>query len=278
MKIIASDLKSAIADDGTVATCIRITRRDGVILGFTNHDITLTVAGVDYKPLPALERIVMKLRNNVELSNQDFSAAYVVDLSEEDLANGLYNEAAFDVLYVNWRDPSMGSVVIFSGRMGNLQWNSDGFAVDVFSIANDLNGAIGDVISAKCRHQLYSQIGDDPKMIGACGLTKVEFTGTVSTITTQKLIFTFSGFSPTTDQLANGVLTWTSGLNNGSRIEVKANTTGQISLFLPTDYLINSGDTFTVTPGCNKTIEDCRDVFNNIVNFGGFPIKGEDKI
>ena len=31
------------------------------------------------------------------------------------------------------------------------------------------------------------------------------------------------------------------------------------------------GDAFTVTAGCDKAFGTCRDRFNNIVNFRGFP-------
>jgi uncharacterized phage protein (TIGR02218 family) len=40
---------------------------------------------------------------------------------------------------------------------------------------------------------------------------------------------------------------------------------------------IASGDTFTVTAGCDKIFATCRDRFANTVNFRGFPhIPGND--
>jgi uncharacterized phage protein (TIGR02218 family) len=40
---------------------------------------------------------------------------------------------------------------------------------------------------------------------------------------------------------------------------------------------IAAGDTFIVTAGCDKRFETCRDRFNNIVNYRGFPhIPGND--
>lgn len=277
MKTIAAGLKEAIADNGTVATCIRIARKDGVVIGFTNHDVKLTVGGVDYLPLPALERIVMKLRNNAEVSNQDFVAAFVVDLEEEDIANGLYNEASFDILYVDWANPANGSLTVFAGVMGNIQWSREGFRCDIFNLMYKLDGVIGTIVTPKCRHQLFSQIGDDPWQVGSCKLSAAShtYTGTVNTVTTQKLSFTETGVTAGADVLSNGVLTWTSGLNNGAKYEVKGNTTSAIDLFLPTVYSIQAGDTFSVTAGCDKTLETCRDTFNNVINFGGFPFKGD---
>jgi uncharacterized phage protein (TIGR02218 family) len=40
---------------------------------------------------------------------------------------------------------------------------------------------------------------------------------------------------------------------------------------------IATGDTFTVTAGCDKRFDTCHDRFNNVVNFRGFPhIPGND--
>lgn len=40
---------------------------------------------------------------------------------------------------------------------------------------------------------------------------------------------------------------------------------------------IAAGDTFAVTAGCDKRLPTCRDRFNNVVNFRGFPhIPGND--
>lgn len=277
MKTIAAGLKSAIADDGTVATCVKITRKDGVVKGFTDHDIQLTVSGVDYMPIADLNRIVMKLRNNAEVSNQEFIAAFATDISESDVANGVYNEASFDVLYVNWMDPTQGSVTVFSGIMGDIQYNADGFSCDIYNLMYLLDKQIGTIITNKCRHKLYSQNGDDPWQVGYCGVNEISntYTGTVSSITTQGLKFDATGMGVSANLLANGVLTWTSGNNDNGTYEVKANGTGSIDLFLPTTYTIEIGDTFNVTAGCDKTSSTCHTKFNNIINFGGFPFTGE---
>lgn len=42
---------------------------------------------------------------------------------------------------------------------------------------------------------------------------------------------------------------------------------------------ISPGDTFTITEGCDGTIETCRDKFSNMVNFRGFPwIRSPDEL
>ena len=71
----------------------------------------------------------------------------------------------------------------------------------------------------------------------------------------------------------NGVITWTSGLNNGVSMEIKNYYQSQasISLFLNMKQNIQIGDTFTLTPGCDKRRETCYYKFNNMQNFRGEP-------
>ncbi len=78
---------------------------------------------------------------------------------------------------------------------------------------------------------------------------------------------------------AGGVLTWETGSNAGRSIEVKAWTqaTGEIELFLPIGYAIESGDLFRIHPGCDKRLDTCIDRFANVLNFRGEPyVPGQD--
>ncbi|NTV79657.1 MAG: beta tubulin, partial [Clostridiales bacterium] len=35
-------------------------------------------------------------------------------------------------------------------------------------------------------------------------------------------------------------------------------------------YAVAIGDQYSMIPGCRRRLEDCRDKWNNVVNFGGF--------
>ena len=51
MKAIPPALQAHLAQPATtLAWLLRVQRRDGVVLGFTTHDRTLTVGGVAYRP------------------------------------------------------------------------------------------------------------------------------------------------------------------------------------------------------------------------------------
>ena len=76
-----------------------------------------------------------------------------------------------------------------------------------------------------------------------------------------------------------GLITFTSGPNNGLSMEVKSYTVGQLVLVLPMPYTIAVGNTYSLIAGCDKTFPTCRDRFTNVVNFRGEPyLPGLDSI
>ena len=88
--------------------------------------------------------------------------------------------------------------------------------------------------------------------------------------------FTASGLAAFADGwFTAGRLLWTSGANAGLSVEVKTHAAlpaaVRIDLWQAMPEGIAAGDAFTVTAGCDKRFETCRDRFSNVINFGGFP-------
>ena len=54
-------------------------------------------------------------------------------------------------------------------------------------------------------------------------------------------------------------------------IKVRDFSAGQFTLAEPAYYPLANGVTYIAIPGCRKRLEDCRDKFNNVLRFGGFP-------
>ena len=79
---------------------------------------------------------------------------------------------------------------------------------------------------------------------------------------------------------AYGLLTFTSGANNGLSVEVQSYSPGSITLQLATAYPLEVGTTYRMTAGCGKRFkEDCVNRFSNGVNFRGEPfLPGMDQL
>src|SRR5258705_457579 len=114
---------------------------------------------------------------------------------------------------------------------------------------------------AACRWTLFD---------AGCTLSQAAFakTGTAQVGSTQSQIVT-TGLAQPSGYFALGQVTMTSGLNSGFRRMVKSFDGVILSLIAPFPFTVAVGDSFTAYPGCNKSIADCTNKFNNFVNFGG---------
>lgn len=272
MRTIAPALKQAIID-GKIASLVKITTKDGAVFGYTDHDKELTVEGTKFIPAPGLQRIRLDISADAKVSSQEAGSAWV-DAPEQDLLEGKFDEALVDVMWVPWEDPSIGTLKIFSGDLGLIEWTEEGFKADIQSSMRRLRKNIGFEVTAACRHELFSQ--PSTETIGACRLAAGSYTktGSVQSVDVQRLKIGISSTGWATGYATNGKITFTSGLNNGLSYEVKTHIVGgteTIELMLPAFAQFTVGDTYTLQAGCDKTWTTCGSKFNNQVNFGGFP-------
>lgn len=268
MRTVSSSLMGDILA-GCIINCIKLTLKDGTEYGYTDYKENITIDSVVYKPAPGIQKVKMNVTANAEVSNQKFGSAWV-DAPESDLKGGKFDNAMVEVSWASWKHPSYGRLVVFTGQLGEVTWSEAGFEADIVSYMKNLSLNLGNVFTANCRHTLFSQ----PKVgnCGACGLSKTAFTqtGSVSAVTTNKWVFTISN-SAADAYFSNGLIKFTSGMNNGLSAVIKSQTGNQLTLMLPTAFSINAGDTFEIQAGCDKTLETCKTKFNNVNNFGGFP-------
>jgi len=78
-----------------------------------------------------------------------------------------------------------------------------------------------------------------------------------------------------------GLVTFLTGLNAGLSMEIRkwTNATALLELFEPMKFPIAVADKFEAYSGCNKTVDACRDKFDNVVNFRGEPfVPGNDQL
>ena len=79
----------------------------------------------------------------------------------------------------------------------------------------------------------------------------------------------------------HGVLEFVSGENFGQKLSIlgdkSINNERRVIVNQELPYPITHGDQLILTVGCDKMITTCRDKFQNVANFQGFPyIPGED--
>lgn len=273
MKALPAGLAAHYATGSTtIAYCLAFTRADGQAFRFTSHDADLVVDGATYRAGPGLEVSDLVLTAGLAPDNLELRILYADDaITRADLLAGRWDGAAFRLFAVNYADTAAGTNEILTGTTGEARVaREEAFTLELRGLKQALQRTRGIVTQKTCRHRL----GD-----AGCGVNLVPYTrtGTVSSVTSTR-VFTSSGLAAGSPTFAagwfrEGIVTFTSGANAGLARKVKdyaAN--GQISCLAPFPFTINNGDAFSIVAGCAKRLEeDCRDKFNNVLNFGGEP-------
>ena len=279
MRTIDPDLQAHL-DGGvtTLAWCWRITRNDGVQLGFTDHDRDITFANTVFEASSGLTASEMQSEIGLAVANLEVTGALRSDrLSAADLAAGLYDNAAIEIFRVNWALPDQ-QVLMRKGTIGEVKQGVTAFAAEVRGLADALQQEQGRIYQFSCD----ADLGDARCTVALAGPLYTA-TGTVVTLIDPRS-FSASGLDTfAAGWFSRGLLTWASGGNKGRSVEVKRHWLGpagkSVEMWLEPSMAVVAGDTFTVSAGCDKQFATCRNKFGNGVNFRGCPhIPGNDFI
>ena len=96
----------------TLCWCWRITRSDGVRLGFTDHDRDLSFDGTLFEAASGFTASEARESVGLSVDNLEVEGALRSDrLSACDLEAGLYDNAAIDIFRVNWQDAAERALI-----------------------------------------------------------------------------------------------------------------------------------------------------------------------
>lgn len=205
--------------------------------------------------------------DNLEL--EGMISSEVID--DSDLLAGLWDFAKFEISRVNYEDLTQGKEILRAGTLGNVRTGTNNFFVELRGMMQPLQQDVGRVYNPACD----ADLGDHRCKVDLAPYT---VTGTVTTSITQSS-FVDSGRGEPAGWFDFGLLTFTSGLNTGYSMEVKEFGSGEFVLQQAMPAPISIGDEYMVYAGCDKRRSTCKDKFNNIVNFRGFPdVPGMDRM
>lgn len=253
----------------TLAWCWKVTRRDAQVFGFTTHDRDLVMAGVTYSAESGFAASAAQSKLGSSVDNLDISGAITAEvITEADILAGIWDGADIVVSVVNWADLTQGEMIVQTGTIGNVQAAGNGYIAEMRSLSQALQNTVGRVITRRCD----ADLGDS-----RCGITLASYTvtGSVSADSSDWRTFTASDLPAS----PGGLLTWTSGLNDGLSMGIRTASAGSIGLDLPMAYAVMAGDTYTASAGCDKNASTCSGTYSNIINFRGAPfIPGPDAV
>ncbi|MBS0528182.1 MAG: DUF2163 domain-containing protein [Proteobacteria bacterium] len=277
MRNVPSALQAKL-DSGatTLARCWIVTRRDGAVLGFTDHDNDLDIGGAVCRAGTGFTASEATSRFDLSVDGAEISGAFSDEtLTEADLAAGRYDAAEVATWLVDWSDVSL-RILTARGTLGEVRREGQAFTAELRGLADALAQDSGRLYTARCS----ADLGDSRCRIDLSGPV---YRGSGAVVTIDGTSITgVSGLDGFADGwFTGGRLGWTDGSNNGLAIEVKDHRVSsgevRISLWQAMPEPIAVGDVFTVTAGCDKGFATCRDRFANSDNFRGFPqIPGND--
>ena len=279
MKSLSPTLQAHL-DDGTttLSWCWRISCADGVALGFTDHDRALSFDGTEFEPESGFAASEIRSGSDLAVDAQDATGVLTSDrITEADILDGRWDNAAVELWRVNWADPSQ-RVLLRRGAVGQIRRGRMAFVAEVRSLAHVLGQTVGRTFQAGCD----AALGD-----ARCGIdlenTVYKGSGVVSDLLCDRAFMAsgLAGFAAA--WFTSGTITWTSGTNVGRMTEVLAHgltdAISTLTLLEAPVRAIAEGDSFIARAGCDKRIATCGAKFANTANFRGFPnIPGQDAV
>lgn len=256
-----------------------VTRTDGTVYGFTDHDLDLSFEGITFKADTGLTALALEQTTGLSVDNtESLGALSSAAVREADIEAGRFDGARVKAWLVNWQNPTE-RVLEFNGTFGEITRASGGFRTELRGLTEMLNQPQGRVYHSACA----AVLGD-----GACKVD-LDAPGLSVTLSVQAVedarVFRFediselSGFDNRWFErgrlvVQTGAAQGLVGLVKNDHLTAEART---LDLWSPIRAEIAVGDTIRLEAGCDKRAETCRLKFNNFNNFRGFPhIPGED--
>lgn len=254
----------------SVARCWRLTRRDGMQLGFTDHDGDLVFEGTVFRADTGLSAAALMQTTGLSVDNTEAVGALSdAGITEADIVAGRYDGADIEAWLVQWSNPD-NRVLQFRGSLGEITRSGGAFTAELRGLAERLNVPMGRAYHKSCSAVLGdSQCKVDltaPGYVVEAPILSVE-EGRVFHFTPLPN-FEARWFERGRATIVDGAAAGLQGAIKIDRIEDGAR---RIELWDRLRAELRVGDRVRLTAGCDKRLQTCRLKFANIVNFRGFP-------
>ncbi len=144
----------------TLATCWKVTRTDGTVLAFTDHDRELTLDAdglgtVVYRPSSSFLRSAIETGEKLAVDHLDIVGVLdSAEIAEADLIGGRYDNAEVKIFLVNWADLSQSILKERRGWLGEVDLKDFGFAAELLGLAQAYTDRIVELVSPRCMAEL----------------------------------------------------------------------------------------------------------------------------
>ncbi|MFQ6548836.1 DUF2163 domain-containing protein [Aestuariibius sp. 2305UL40-4] len=260
----------------SVARCWSVSRADGMVHGFTDHDRDIVFDSITFSADSGLTASALSQTTGLSVDNSEaMGVLSSAAISDTDIEAGRCDGAEIKAWLVNWADTDQRELQ-FRGTVGEIRRSGGAFTVELRGLAEKLNEPRGRVFQPGCS----AVLGD----------TSCEADLTINGFFTEQgvradgdgEVFRFPGLLEFEERwFERGTLMMLDGAAQGLSEVVKHDRVIDgvrvVELWAPLRAEVKEGDRLTITAGCDKRVETCKFKFDNFLNFRGFPdIPGED--
>lgn len=263
---------------GVTTTCRAwaLTRKDGTVLGFTDHDSMLRFDGITFRADMGLSALAIQQTTGLSVDNTEaLGALSDASIREEDIEAGRYDGAEIVAWLVNWRNVAQRHVQ-FRGTIGELRRSGGAFEAEMRGLTEALNRPLGRAYQKSCSAVLGGG-GCMFDMATPGYAAEVAAAGIVD-----RRVFNFASINAFEEGwFQHGRLIVLNGLGKGLSGVIKRDgvVSGQrvIELWHSLRADVRTGDGLRLEAGCDKRATTCQAKFHNFLNYQGFPdIPGDD--
>lgn len=261
----------------TLCRCWAVSRRDGQVLGFTDHDLTLQFEGIEFRADAGLTASEIAQTTGLSVDNTEAMGALSDPLINEiDIDAGKYDGAEVREWLVNWADVTERRLR-FRGTIGEIRRGSGAFHAELRGLTEVLNQPQGHMYQRSCG----AVLGDARCRFDLTTAGFFEERVFEQIVTARVFTFSNMGNFPL-GWFEGGRLIVTSGDAAGLDAVIKRDShqsdgSRQFVLWEGLGVLPEPGDQLRLEAGCDRRFATCQAKFANHENFRGFPdIPGED--
>lgn len=260
----------------SVCQCWAVARRDGVVLGFTDHDRNLAFEGIVFRAASGMTARALQTGTGLAVDNSEAVGALSdACVSEADLMAGRFDGAEVRNWIVNWQDVGQ-RLMQFRGSFGEVTRAGGAFRAELRGLSEGLNQVQGLAYQRACSAVLGdARCGVDLARAGLALEVPIVAKGGAGVYSVAAVAgFAQGWFQRGRARMMTGEAAGLVGLVKFDQTE---GVLRRLDLWVDFAHSAAVGDVIRLEAGCDKSADTCRDRFANFANFRGFPhIPGED--
>jgi uncharacterized phage protein (TIGR02218 family) len=259
----------------TVCHLWHVVREDGTEMGFTDHDGDIVLEGVTFRADTGLTAQALQQTTGFSVDNTEaMGALSSLSISDVDIAAGRFDKAAVTAWMVNWADLSQ-RVCLFRGNFGEITHGDGVFRVELRGLTDSLNQPQGRTFQRSCG----AILGDKRCAVNLADPAFSHEEEVTASFRNEVVLVNANAFAA--QWFVHGTVEVLTGAAKGLRSVVKtdvlADGVRRLSVWESLAVSVSAGDRVRVVAGCNRMVDTCRNKFDNLLNFRGFPhIPGDD--